>query len=216
MTAATKKSAEMLAATLLLTAVDSSSTFVQLQQEQQQREQQLVPKAGKYDGSLLNDVVKLLQASDSSRNCRLPFRYLKHLARQMLKHNKIDDSEWIESELVKYHEEWEQEKTETAQVGGYYPFIQLNQDIYQAIIDNYGQWVIELMQNHLDDPTRIFPGWAAQFAAAAVKIGKRNNAKKHHDDLYRFVTSHECWQECAAAREKISGSIGTSPGRQKL
>lgn len=205
-TADTKKSAQLLAATALLEAVHACPHFVPLPKPEPPRKNEDPSGAG---ARTLHELIEFLKSCDRRHGCALPVKYLKRLAGQILQYDKLGEEEWIEERLSRLHEQWEEEKTRRARQYGYYPFVQFTPDIYQAIAQEYGDWVLESMRAHLDDPTRIFPNWAAQFAATLTKIG-RDQCHEHREDLYRFVTGHPAWEESAAARDKLSTSLNAA------
>lgn len=151
-------------------------------------------------------MVVLLRTYDRGHDSPLPFKYLKRLAREVAGCGELPAQEQIEGGLARLHEQWEAEKTELARKLGYYPLVQFTLDTYRYLGETYGDWALELMARHLDEPARIFPKWAAQFAAAMSEIG-RQECEKHPTDLYQFVTGHQAWQRNADARNKMSEAL---------
>jgi dsRNA-specific ribonuclease len=213
---ATKKEAQILAAQALLDLLSQCpSRSLEVEGERQEpKVKPSKPLPNNPDEEILSEIIALLRVYDGEYNAHLPFAYFKWLARQVFQYGKVSDEKWIQEQLIQLHTRWEAEKTDAAKKGGYYPFVQFTLDVYRVLVKQYGEWSLEMMRDHLDDPIRIFPKWAAQFAGAMNKIG-REECNRHLDDLYKFVTGHQAWEESADDREKLHESI-TATKLQRL
>mgnify|MGYP001011291904 CR=1 FL=1 len=204
--AESKKEAQSIAFTHLLEALHDDPAFSREISEAKEKKPSPTSNMPPPDERAIADIIALLRGYDTEHSARLPFRFLKHLARKIFRQNKISDKAWILEKLERLHEAWEKEKEETAKREGYYPFIQFSLEMYRTMLEMYGPWTMEAMKNHLKNPGLVFPMWAAQFAEAMQKIG-RPECERNSGDLYSFVTGHEAWPQSAMARESLQKKL---------
>lgn len=129
-------------------------------------------------------------------------RSISRIAKMAVTADKTQDEAWLKAEIKKSHKfEYERYISHIAKRDGYYPFIQFRKKSFRVFKELYGEESLSLMQEKLQDPTKIGPAWAAQFVGAVQRIGYEECAK--HENLFEFVTSHQAFQDAKEERLKF-------------
>ena len=156
------------------------------------------------DPEVLNYAVMMVkeQVEIMAINWQFKDRSIERIARIAIDAEKIENGKWLQEEIKKAHKfEFERYLTHIAKRDGYYPFIQFRKRTYKAFEELYGADAFTIMQEKLQDPTKIGTGWAAQFIGAVDRIGRE--VCRDQDNLFEFVTSHQAFSEAKEERARF-------------
>ncbi len=142
------------------------------------------------DQELISVIVDNLK--DLAPETKLPLSELRQIALQMIDEGKLDDGAWAMQQIGKAEHEIFK-KRNIARVKGYYPFINLSKRVYQNLLKTFGEPVIGLMREALNDPEDIYTKWAFRFAHTLREIGFEE-CLDHKQEIYEFITTHRLWE----------------------
>lgn len=123
----------------------------------------------------------------------LPRSELRKIAEEVVEENKVTDGEWQYQRIQESKKEF-MRKRNIARVRGYAPFCSLNQRVYTKLVQSFGDQIIDIMKNYLDDPEDIYSKWSYRFAYTLNEIGVEE-CLEHKEEIYEFVTGHVKWRE---------------------
>ncbi len=162
------------------------------------------------DPELLNFASLLVREQIEKMSIKWKFngKSIIRIAKTAVAEDKIQDEKWIRSEIKKAHKrEFERYITHIAKRDGYYPFIQFRKKSYLAFKKMYGDWAFPMMEEKLQDPTKIGPSWAAQFVGAVRRIGLQECGDQKN--LFEYVTRHEAFSDAIVERKTFQSFVDT-------
>lgn len=134
-------------------------------------------------------------------------RSIERIAKMAIEKQQMENAEWLQEEIKKAHKfEFDRYLTYLAKRDGYFPFIQFRKKTYKAFVELYGEDAFTIMQEKLQDPTKIGTGWAAQFIGAVDRIGR--DICREQENLFEFVTTHDAFKEAKTERDRFQKHLG--------
>ena len=131
--------------------------------------------------------------NDLNTNHNLPKSELRKLAEDAIEEDKVTDGEWLYERVMESKKAFAK-KRNIARIRGYAPFCSLNQRVYNKLVEDFGEQVIDIMKAYLDDPEDIYSKWSYRFAYTLNDIGI-DECLHNKENIYEFVTGHPKWNE---------------------